>query len=101
MKRQDAVRRAKADYSKRAKWRKAVDVILQVTGIRRLIQVAVDLSIPFRQASPITVNPFKYFKVEKGKLKTNTALKSWGKMFSVMLSQKGIKGFNIIWKIAN
>lgn len=93
MKRQDAVRRAKADYNKMAKWRKVVDTILQVTGIRRLIQAAVDFSIPFRQAVAITINPLKYFKVEKGKLKSNTALKAWGNMFGLAFSPKKYNRF--------
>lgn len=93
MKRQDAVRRAKAEYEKTPKWRRRLNTFYQITGLRRLIQAAVDFSIPFRQASSISMNPFKYAKVENGKLKTNTALKAWGKMFSVAFSPKKYNRF--------
>lgn len=39
------------EYNKRGKWRKAFDKVMEVLGVRRLVQSAVDISVPFRQGA--------------------------------------------------
>jgi len=41
------------EYSKRSKARKIFDKVMEVLGIRRLIQSAVDISVPFRQGATL------------------------------------------------
>jgi len=43
--------RSKDEYEKRSKVRKAFDKVMEVLGIRRLVQSAVDISVPFRQGA--------------------------------------------------
>lgn len=43
--------RSKDEYSKRGKFRKAFDKVMEVLGVRRLVQSAVDISVPFRQGA--------------------------------------------------
>lgn len=45
--------RSADEYNKRGKWRKAFDKVMEVLGIRRLVQSAVDISVPFRQGATL------------------------------------------------
>jgi len=45
--------RSKDEYSKRSTARKVFDKVMEVLGIRRLIQSAVDISVPFRQGATL------------------------------------------------
>ncbi len=45
--------RSKDEYEKRSKLRKAFDKVMEVLGIRRLVQSAVDISVPFRQGATL------------------------------------------------
>lgn len=45
--------RAKEDYKKRSPLLRAYDKTMQVLGIRRIVQTALDLSIPFRQGATL------------------------------------------------
>ncbi len=90
---QQAIRRAKADYDKMGKWAKAADTFWQITGLRRLVNAAVDYSIMFRQAAPVTFNPLKYVRFEDGKIKKGTALKAWANMFNLSFSPEKFKRF--------
>jgi hypothetical protein len=45
--------RSKDEYEKRSKVRKAFDKVMEVLGIRRLVQSAVDISVPFRQGATL------------------------------------------------
>lgn len=83
LKRQDAIRQAKADYDKQGKWRKRWDLLNQILGIRRLVQTGADFSIPLRQAVTITLNPFK----------AKTTAKAFYDMFASAWSQKGFRRY--------
>jgi hypothetical protein len=50
--------RSKDEYSKRSKTRKVFDKVMEVLGIRRLVQSAVDISVPFRQGATL-ISPTK------------------------------------------
>lgn len=43
--------RSKDEYNKRGAWKKAFDKVMEVLGIRRLVQSAMDMSVPFRQGA--------------------------------------------------
>jgi hypothetical protein len=45
--------RSKQEYEKRGKARKVFDKVMEVLGIRRLVQSAVDISVPFRQGATL------------------------------------------------
>ena len=47
------IERAKDEYAKKNKFLKAWDKVMQVLGIKRIVQTAVDLSIPFRQGATL------------------------------------------------
>jgi len=54
------LRRQKAEFEQRSKFEKAYDAVMQVTGIKRIVQTAVDLSIPFRQGVTLAFNPRRW-----------------------------------------
>lgn len=54
------LRRAKAEFENRGKGEKAYDGIMQVLGIKRIVQTAIDLSIPFRQGVTLAFNPRRW-----------------------------------------
>jgi hypothetical protein len=83
LKAQQEMRRQKADYEALSKWDKASDKLWQVLGLRRLVNAAIDFSIPFRQANTITMNPFK----------AKTTLKSFYNMFNLSFSPEKFKRF--------
>jgi len=72
------LRRAKAEFNNRSKGEKVYDGIMQVLGIKRIVQTAVDLSIPFRQAVTIAFNPRRW----------DTFGKSFGNMMKSVFSSK-------------
>jgi len=43
--------RSKDEYNKRSKLRKGFDKVMEVLGLRRLVQSALDMSVPFRQGA--------------------------------------------------
>ena len=45
--------RSKDEYEKRGKVRKAFDKVMEVLGIRRLVQSSLDMSVPFRQGATL------------------------------------------------
>lgn len=91
---QQLIRRQKNEYEKSSKLSKLADTFWQVLGLRRFVNSAIDFSILFRQASPITMNITKYIPiVEGGKLKMNTAPKAIGNMFNVAFSPDKFKRF--------
>lgn len=45
--------RAKDEYEKRSNARKVFDKVMEVLGVRRLVQSAVDISVPFRQGATL------------------------------------------------
>jgi DNA repair exonuclease SbcCD ATPase subunit len=83
LKAQQDTRVAKADYEALSKWDKGWDKFWQVLGLRRLVNAAIDFSIPFRQANTITMNPFK----------AKTTLKSFYNMFNMSFSPEKFKRF--------
>lgn len=50
------LRRQRAQHAARSKWKKAWDLFFEALGVRRLVQAALDWSIPFRQAVGVTMN---------------------------------------------
>jgi len=72
------LRRAKAEFNNRSKGEKVYDGIMQVLGIKRIVQTAIDLSIPFRQAVTIAFNPRRW----------DTFGKSFGNMMKSVFSSK-------------
>lgn len=52
--------RQKDEYEKMSKAEKALDKFNQIAGMRRVMQTAFDLSIPFRQGIMIALNPLKW-----------------------------------------
>lgn len=50
---------ARDEYAKMSKGAKAADRFFQVVGLKRLIQTAIDFSMPLRQAVVTTMNPWK------------------------------------------
>lgn len=83
LKAQQETRRAKAEYEALSKWDKGWDKFWQVLGLRRLVNAAIDFSIPFRQANTITMNP----------LKAKTTVKSFYNMFNMAFSPEKFKRF--------
>lgn len=65
------IRRAKAEYENRGKAERWYDNIMQLTGIKRIVQTAIDLSIPFRQGVTLAFNPRRW--------------STFGKSFNAML----------------
>jgi len=57
--------RSKAEYEKRSKWRKGFDKVMEVLGVRRLVQSALDMSVPFRQGATL-ISPRKIDVWAKG-----------------------------------
>jgi hypothetical protein len=60
MERQIEAERQKDAYKKMSKTEKALDHINQITGIRRVMQTAFDLSVSLRQGVMIALNPRKW-----------------------------------------
>ena len=54
------IRRAKAEYANRSRGERWYDNILQILGIKRIVQTAIDLSIPLRQGVTIAFNPRRW-----------------------------------------
>lgn len=50
--------RSKDEYNKRSKWRKGFDNVMQILGIKRLVQTAIDMSTSFRQGATL-ISPTK------------------------------------------
>ncbi len=50
------LRREKARHARRSKSEKAWDLFWQALAVRRIMQVAIDVSVPARQAAPVTFN---------------------------------------------
>ena len=90
---QQAIRRAKQDYEKMNKFEKSMDTFWQIAGFRRLVNAAVDFSVMFRQARDITLNPFKYVRIEDGKVTQGSAIKAWVNTFNATASVKWFKRF--------
>jgi hypothetical protein len=78
---QQKIRRAKEDYENQHWLLKGLNTIYQIVGLKRFVGAAGDFSIPFRQASPITMNPFKI----------KTTIASFGDMFKNSFSPKRFK----------
>lgn len=55
-----SLRRAKAEFENRGKFEKGYDAVMQIAGLKRIVQTAVDLSIPFRQGVTIAFNPRRW-----------------------------------------
>jgi|GEM_PF-3164123 len=72
------LRRAKAEFANRGKGERAYDTIMQILGIKRIVQTAVDLSIPARQAVTLMFNPRRW----------DTFGKSFGSMIQSTFSPK-------------
>jgi len=51
--------RSKDEYNKRGKARRFFDGVMQVLGVRRLVQSALDMSVPFRQGATM-ISPRKF-----------------------------------------
>lgn len=93
-------RRDKAYYDRLPRWERNWDKFLQVLGLKRIVQTAIDLSMPFRQGIGVTLNPRAYglglknITSLKGLLNTpedvtnSVAVKSWANMFKTVFSQK-------------
>lgn len=60
LERQRQIELAKDEYAKLSKWQKAWDKFMQVIGIRRIVQTAVDFSIVLRQGVVIAMNPRRW-----------------------------------------
>lgn len=72
------IRRAKAEFENRGKGERVYDGIMQVLGIKRIVQTAIDLSIPFRQGVTLAFNPRRW----------RTFGKSFGSMMQSVFSPK-------------
>lgn len=57
LQRKVALDRERDRYEKTSKTFKFYDKVMQVIGLRRLVQTALDYSMPFRQLSRVTLNP--------------------------------------------
>ena len=55
-----AVERYNEQYKKLNKWQKGWETIKNITGVRRIVQTALDASIWFRQLAKLTLNPRKW-----------------------------------------
>lgn len=65
--------RAKDEYKKRNKWLRAWDKVMEILGVRRIVQTAVDLSIPFRQGITLLGNRKAIWAKSFGKMITSFA----------------------------
>lgn len=91
---QQAVRRARNEYEKLSPSEKRWDKVWQALGLKRLVNAAIDFSIMFRQASPVTMNIMKYIpRLENGRLVKNTAPKAIARMFNLAFKPKEFKRF--------
>ena len=61
-----SIRRAKAEFENRGKGERIYDGIMQVLGIKRIVQTAIDLSIPFRQGVTLAFNPRRWTTFGRG-----------------------------------
>ena len=71
-KKERAFRLAKQEYENRTGRQRFWDSVKQILGLRRAINTAFDFSVPFRQASRVTMNPLQ--------------IKTTGKAFKTMFS---------------
>ena len=55
-----ALERYNEQYKKLNKWQKGWEMVKNITGIRRIVQTALDASIWFRQLAKLTLNPRKW-----------------------------------------
>jgi len=95
-----SIRRAKAEFDNRPKGERVYDAIMQILSIKRIVQTAIDLSIPFRQGVTVVANPRKLgFSRESFKSIANfkntikgipetTTIKSFGNMFKSIFNPK-------------
>lgn len=92
---QQLLRRQKAEYERSSKFTKVADTFWQVIGLRRLVNAAVDFSILFRQAAPVTMNALNYLPTrnKEGRIIMGSAPKAIGKMFNVAFDPKGFARF--------
>lgn len=89
MKEEDLYQQEKAKYDRMGKATKAWDWVWKVAGLRRVIQTAIDFSIPFRQNVTTTLNPLKWMpRWENGELKTPTNIRQFKNMFQQTFSPK-------------
>jgi len=94
MKEQDTYEQEKAKYDRLSKTTKAWDKVLKFLGVKRIIQTAFDVSIPFRQNVVTTMNPRKWLpRIEDGKLKTPTNIRQFKNMFTFLASPKAMKEY--------
>src|SRR6185312_10735843 len=77
-KKQRATRLAKQEYENRSGKQRFWDSVKQFLGLRRAINTAFDFSVPFRQASRVTMNP----------LQAKTTGRAFATMFSHTFSPK-------------
>lgn len=83
MKEKDLYQQEKAKYDRLSKGTKRWDQVWKVLGLKRIVQTALDFSIPFRQNITTTINPLKWLpRIEEGKLKTPTNIRQFKNMFS-------------------
>ena len=90
------LRRAKAEYEKRSKSVKAYEGLMQFLGIRRIVNTAVDLSIPFRQGVTIMFNPRKFGFNRK----SFTSFSNFKNTIKDIPNQPAIKSFITMFKTA-
>lgn len=93
LKRKRALELAKDEYSKKSKWAKGLDKFWEVVGLKRVIQTAVDFSMPFRQAVVTTMNPFKIKTTGEAfkNMFLHTASPKEFKRFMFKLEESGLK----------
>ncbi len=83
MKEKDLYQQEKARYDRLSKATKRWDKVWKALGLKRIIQTAIDFSIPLRQNITTTINPIKWLpRIEEGKLKTPTNVRQFKNMFA-------------------
>lgn len=73
--------RQKDRYNQNSSVVKAYDKVMRLVGIKRVVQTAIDFSMPFRQAVRVTLNP----------LHVKTTAKAFNEMFRNTFSEKSFR----------
>lgn len=94
MKEEDLYQQEKAKYERLSRATKNWDKVWKMAGLRRVIQTAIDWSIPYRQNVTTTLNPLKWMpRWENGELKTPTNIRQFKNMFQQTFSPKYVNEY--------
>jgi hypothetical protein len=94
MKEEDMYQQELARYKNLSTTTRTIDTARKWLGIKRVIQTAIDTSIPFRQNVAVTMNPLKWVpKYENGQWKASTNWEQFKNTFTFMFSPRKMREY--------